>query len=308
MLVTREASALSRVECAVTIGNFDGVHRGHRAVLSVLIEQARERRLRPCVVTFEPHPREFFAPDSAPTRLTSLREKIELLADAGIEQVHVCRFNFDFARRTAEAFVEDLLLRRLRARWVMIGDDFRFGARRMGDYTLLCAMGAERGFSVERMPTEAEGGMRISSTQVRRALLEGDLQWAAHLLGRPYSMSGKVVRGARLGRTLGYPTANIRVRHNRPPMLGIFVVEVRGLGEQPLPGVASLGRRPTVEEAGEALLEVHLLDFDRDLYGRHVRVVFLKKLRDEEKYPDLDTLTRQIARDVAQARQHFQLQ
>lgn len=308
MLVTREASAPSQVECAVTIGNFDGVHRGHSAVLSVLIEQARQRNLRSCVVTFEPHPREFFAPDSAPTRLTSLREKIELLAVAGVEQVHICRFNFDFARRTAEAFVQELLLRRLRSRWVMIGDDFRFGARRMGDYSLLRTLSLAHGFSVERMPTVADQGARISSTRVRRALGEGDLQQAAQLLGRPYSMSGKVVRGARLGRTLGYPTANIRVRHNRPPMLGIFVVEVQGLGDHALPGVASLGRRPTVTDAGEALLEVHLFDFNQDLYGRHVRVVFLKKLRDEEKYPDLDTLTRQIARDVAQARQHFQLQ
>ena len=305
MLVTRSPSALARGECAVTIGNFDGVHRGHQAVVSMLLAQARARRLRSCVVTFEPHPREFFAPDKAPTRLTSLREKVELLFDAGVEQVHVCRFNFDFARRTAHQFVQDVLVDQLGAKWVLIGDDFRFGARRLGDYDLLCKLSSEQGFSVERMPTLAEDGIRISSTQVRQTLWKGDLDAAARLLGRPYRMSGRVVRGQQLGRTLGFPTANVQMKHNRPPMLGIFVVAVEGIAAAPLPAVASLGVRPTVDDSGRPILEVHLLDFNEQIYGRHVRVVFLKKLRDEEKYPDLRTLTRQIALDVAHAKQYF---
>lgn len=305
MLVTRDACAASPVDCAVTIGNFDGVHRGHKGVLAVLSEQAGQRELRSCVVTFEPHPREYFTPLEAPVRLTSLREKIELLREAGVDQVHVCRFDAAFARLTPEAFVERYLVRKLRARWVMIGDDFRFGARRAGDHDLLCTLGQAHGFEVQRMSTVTDEAVRISSTQVRQALQAGDLQRATHLLGRRYSMSGRVARGARLGRTLGFPTANLRVKHNRPPTLGIFVVEVLGVAERALPGVASLGYRPTVAQMGEAVLEVHLLDFNQDLYGRHLRVVFLEKLRDEEKYPDLDTLTRAIALDVERARRYF---
>lgn len=308
MLVTRNASVVPQGECAVTIGNFDGVHRGHQAVLSRLLSQARERSLRSCVMTFEPHPREFFAPDSAPTRLTSLREKVELLRDAGVQQVHICRFDFDFARRTAEEFIEHTLMRQLRVKWIMIGDDFRFGARRRGDYDLLRSRAEVEGFSLERMPTLAAEGVRISSTQVRQALWNGDLERAENLLGRRYSMSGRVVHGEKLGRTLGFPTANIKMQHNRPPMMGIFVVEVDGLGQQALPGVASLGMRPTVDNTGKAALEVHLLDFDEQLYGAHLRVTFLKKLRDEEKYPDLDTLKAHIALDVEHAREHFALQ
>ncbi len=308
MLVTRNSSAVAQGECAVTIGNFDGVHRGHQAVLSILINQARARGLRPCVITFEPHPREFFAPDSAPTRLTSLREKLELLRDAGVEQVHICRFNYDFARRSAEQFVERVLLNQLRARWVMVGDDFRFGARRLGDYELLCKMGEAKGFSVERMPTLAESGARVSSTRVRQALWNGDLRRAEQLLGRPYSMSGRVVHGEQFGRTLGFPTANVQMQHNRPPLLGIFVVEVEGIKQHSLPGVASLGMRPTVDNSGKPVLEVHLFDFNEQIYGKHVRVQFLKKLRDEEKYADLASLTRQIAIDVEQARNHFAMQ
>jgi len=306
MRVTRNSSDVVPGETAVTIGNFDGVHRGHQAVLALLMDQARQRRLRPCVVTFEPHPREFFAPDAAPTRLTSLREKLELLSGQGVQQVHVCRFDYDFARRTAQAFIEETLVRQLGARWVMIGDDFRFGARRQGDYDLLRSSGGALGITVARMATASADGVRISSTRIRQALEAGELERAAELLGRRYAMSGRVIQGARLGGTLGFPTANLRVRHNRPPMMGIFVVEVQGLvAGTALPGVASLGLRPTVEAGGQALLEVHLLDFSGDLYGKHIRVVFLKKLRDEEKYPDLETLKRQISRDAEDARQYF---
>lgn len=305
MLVTRNSSAAALNASAVTIGNFDGVHRGHQAVVSLLMTQARARGLRACVVTFEPHPREFFAPDRAPTRLTSLREKLELLRDAGVEQVHVCRFNFDFARRSADEFIEHILLRQLQAKWVMIGDDFRFGARRLGHYDVLRTAGLAKGFSVERMPTLADDGERVSSTRVRQALEKGELSSAARLLGRPYSMSGRVVGGEQLGRTLGFPTANVQMKHNRPPLLGIFVVEVEGLDAKPWPGVASVGVRPTVDESGVPVLEVHLFDFNQQIYGRHVRVRFLKKLRDEEKYADVAGLTRQIALDVEQARHYF---
>ncbi len=305
MLVTRNSSAAAQSASAVTIGNFDGVHRGHQAVLSQLRTQARARGLRLCVVTFEPHPTEFFAPDKAPTRLTSLREKLELLRDAGAEQVHICRFNFDFARRSAAQFIEQILLTQLQAKWVMIGDDFRFGARRLGDYDVLRAAGLAKGFGVERMPTLAVEGERVSSTQVRQALAKSDLGTAARLLGRPYSMSGRVVHGEQLGRTLGFPTANVQMKHNRPPVLGIFVVEVEGLEARPRPGVASVGMRPTVDDSGVPVLEVHLFDFKQQIYGRHVRVRFLKKLRDEEKYAELAGLTRQIALDVEQAKQYF---
>jgi riboflavin kinase / FMN adenylyltransferase len=308
MLVTRNSRILAEGECAVTIGNFDGVHRGHQAVLKELNSQARARGLRSCVVTFEPHPREFFAPDRAPTRLTSLREKIELLREARVERIHLCRFSFDFARRTAEQFVEEVLLHQLRARWVMIGDDFRFGARRLGDYNLLRKLGGRRGFEVEKMSTFADAGIRVSSTQVREALARGDLATAERLLGRSYTMSGRVVQGERLGRALGFPTANVQIKHNRPPLSGIFVVEVEGIRASALPGVASLGVRPTVTEEGKPVLEVHLLDFAEEIYGSHVRVRFLKKLRDEEKYPDLATLTAQIERDVAQTKHYFSAQ
>ncbi|MFN0315061.1 MAG: bifunctional riboflavin kinase/FAD synthetase [Burkholderiales bacterium] len=305
MLVTRNSSAAAVSASALTIGNFDGVHRGHQAVVSLLMAQARARGLRSCVVTFEPHPREFFAPDRAPTRLTSLREKLELLRDAGVEQVHVCRFNFDFARRSADQFIEHILLRQLQAKWVMVGDDFRFGARRLGHYEVLRAAGAAKGFSVERMPTLADSGERVSSTRVRQALEGGELDAAAQLLGRPYSISGRVVRGDQLGRTLGFPTANVQMKHNRPPVWGIFVVEVEGLDAMPWPGVASVGVRPTVNDCGVPVLEVHLFEFGQQIYGKHVRVRFLKKLRDEEKYAGLAELTRRIAMDVQEAKQYF---
>jgi riboflavin kinase / FMN adenylyltransferase len=305
MRILRHLSARPAASVALTIGNFDGVHLGHRAIVERLTDAARERQLTACVMTFEPHPREFFAPDRAPTRLTSLREKLELLAELGVEQVHVRRFDYDFARVTAEEFIERVLVTGLRARWVLVGDDFRFGARRQGDVAMLRDALPGRGVEVAQMQTVLLGGIRVSSTEVRERLARGDLHGAAQLLGRPYSISGRVVGGERLGKRLGFPTANLQMKHNRPPLAGIFVVEVLGLGQPPAQGVASLGVRPTIGEGGAPVLEVHLLDFAREIYGQHLQVLFLHKLRDEEKFADLEILKRHIARDVEDARRFF---
>lgn len=291
---------------ALTIGNFDGVHRGHQAMLARLKTVARERGLPAAVMTFEPHPREFFTPDAAPARLTSLREKIELFAEQGVDLVFLCRFGRAFAAQSAEAFISEVLVARVHAKWVLVGDDFRFGARRAGDFALLAREGRRFGFEAESLPSVTVDGTRVSSTAVREALAAGDMEWAAKLLGRPYSISGRVVHGDKLGESLGFPTANIQMKHNRPPLSGIFAVELCGLDGQCLPGVASLGVRPTVKQNGAPTLEVHIFDFHERIYGAHVRVNFLHKLRDEEKYPTLEALAAQIARDVAQAKAFFE--
>jgi riboflavin kinase / FMN adenylyltransferase len=294
---------------ALTIGNFDGVHLGHQAMLGRLEEAAARLELTACVMIFEPHPREFFAPDKAPTRLTSLREKLELLAAAGVGRVQICRFNFDFAKIAAEDFIVRILQHGLAARWILVGDDFRFGARRAGDFAMLTAFSIRCGFDVEEMPGYTVDGLRVSSTAVREALAGGDLGLVQRLLGRPYSISGRVVSGNKLGKKIGFPTANIQLKHNRPPLSGIFAVEVEGnastFSPSPLQGVASLGVRPTIHEHGMPVLEVHLFDFNRDIYGEHLRVHFLHKLRDEAKYPDLMSLTKQIGQDVSDAKFFF---
>ncbi|OGA06941.1 MAG: riboflavin biosynthesis protein RibF [Betaproteobacteria bacterium RIFCSPLOWO2_02_FULL_65_20] len=308
MLITRGACAAALPPVALTIGNFDGVHKGHQAILDRLCRAAAARSLVACVLTFEPHPREFFAPQSAPTRLTSLREKLELLGAKGIGRAHVQRFASSFAAMTAEAFVEQVLCRVLAARWILIGDDFRFGTRRAGDVALLRTLGERFGFEVETIPTIEHAGSRVSSSSVREALSAGELGRAEALLGRPYSISGRVVHGSKLGRELGYATANIQLQHNRPPLMGIYAVRVHGVhgaDGKPCPardGVASLGVRPTIKSAGQAVLEVYLFDFDGELYHQHLRVDFLHKIRDEEKYPDLESLRAQIARDCDAAR------
>ena len=309
MHVFRGIPVQAEAPVALTIGNFDGVHLGHQAMLARLKEAADRRGLVSCVMTFEPHPREFFAPDQAPTRLTSLREKLELLAESGVERVQVCRFNFNFAKISAEDFIARILQRGLGVRWILVGDDFRFGARRAGDFAMLQAYSARHGFEVAEMPSFTVNGLRVSSTAVREALASGDLDLAHRLLGRPYSISGRVVDGDKLGKKIGFPTANMQLRHNRPPLSGIFAVEVHGAAESSpqrvTRGVASLGVRPTVHESGKPVLEVHLFDFDQEIYGRHLRMDFLHKLRDEEKYSDLDTLTRQIERDVENAKNYI---
>jgi riboflavin kinase/FMN adenylyltransferase len=301
-LAPRGSDAAAPSPSALTIGNFDGVHNGHQAMLARLTAAARARGLSATVLTFEPHPREFFAPQSAPTRLTSLREKLELLASHGVDRVHVQRFSAAFAALSPEAFVERMLVGALNARWVLVGDDFRFGAKRAGDFAFLADAARRHGFELEAMPTVSDGGVRVSSSAVREALARGELARAQALLGRAYSISGRVVHGDKLGRALGFATANVQLNHNRPPLGGIFAVRVHGIGASPRPGVASLGVRPTVHAAGKPVLEVHLFDFTGDLYGAHLRVEFLAKLRDEEKYADLDTLKAQITRDCATAR------
>ena len=296
MVVTHGSLQRARGRCALTIGNFDGVHRGHRALVDRVVAQAREARLTACVLTFEPHPREFFSPEAAPARITRLRDKLELLGEAGIDHVHVARFDRKLAALPAERFIEDILVRSLGTEWLLIGRDFRFGAKRAGDFATL----RNRGFAVEAMADVQCEGKRISSSAVRAALQAADLGGAERLLGHPYTISGRVAHGAKLGRGLGFPTANIVLR--RPaPIAGIFVVEVDRYGH----GVASIGRRPTVNPVPIPLLEVHLFDHHADLYGEHLRVRFLKKLRDEEKYDGLPALQEAIARDARQAREFF---
>jgi riboflavin kinase/FMN adenylyltransferase len=308
MRVTRGVPAAAAAPVALTIGNFDGVHLGHQEMLAELKRAATRLGLPTCVLTFEPHPREFFAPDKAPTRLTSLREKLELLAACGVDRVHVCRFNYAFAQTTAEDFIDGIIARGLGARWVLVGDDFRFGARRAGSLVMLKQAAPRLGLDVAALASVTLDGERVSSTALRQALAAGDLERAGRLLGRTYSISGRVVRGDGLGRKLGFPTANVQMKHNRPPLTGIFAVWLHGAASEPLPAVASLGVRPTVKQQGAPVLEVHALDFSGDLYRRHVRVEFLHRLRDEEKYANLATLTRQIALDAKNARAFFDRQ
>ncbi|CAD5373968.1 bifunctional riboflavin kinase and FAD synthetase [Rubrivivax sp. A210] len=297
--------------CALTIGNFDGVHRGHQAMLALLTSEARHRGLPSCVLTFEPNPRDFFArragkPELAPARIATLRDKLAELERCGVGHVVVARFDERFAAQTAQAFIDDVVLGGLGARYVLVGDDFHFGARRAGNYAMLDAAGGARGFDVARMMSYEVHGLRVSSSAVREALAAGDMARAESLLGRPYSISGHVVHGRKLGRELGFRTLNLRFAHARPAAGGIFVVRVYGLGPAPLPGVASLGVRPTVEDAGRVLLEVHCLDWPEGLgaeagYGRLLRVDLLHKLHDERKYASVEALREGIAADTAEA-------
>ena len=296
MVVTHGSLQRAPGRCALTIGNFDGVHRGHRALIDRVTAKARELNLTACVLTFEPHPREFFAGDAAPARLTRLRDKLALLARTGVERVHVARFDARFAALPAQRFIDDILVGGLNARWLLVGRDFRFGARRAGSFETL----QNHGFVLEAMPDVQFEGRRVSSSAVRAALKAGDLRQAERLLGHAYTISGRVAHGAKLGRSLGFPTANIVLRRP-PPLAGIFVVEVDNFGR----GVASVGRRPTVNPVDIPLLEVHLFDRDEDLYGEHLRVRFLEKLRDEERYDGLPALQAAIARDAKQAREFF---
>jgi riboflavin kinase/FMN adenylyltransferase len=301
--------------CALTIGNFDGVHRGHQAMLALLTSEARHRGLASCVMTFEPHPRDWFSrvagkPEAAPARIATLRDKLEELERCGVDQAVVLRFDAAFAAQPPQAFIDDVLLAGLGARYVLVGDDFRFGARRAGDYAMLDAAGQRQGFDVARMMSYEVHGLRVSSSAVREALAAGDMDRAAALLGRPYSISGHVVHGRKLGRELGFRTLNLRFPHPKPAAMGIFVVRVHGLAGVPLPGVASLGVRPTVEDAGRVLLETHCLDWPEPLaldagYGRVLRVELLHKLHDERRYDSLDAQRAGIAQDEADARAWF---
>jgi riboflavin kinase/FMN adenylyltransferase len=325
--------------CALTIGNFDGVHRGHQAMLALLRGEAAQRGVPSCVLTFEPHPRDFFAgvqhkPDLAPARVGTLRDKLEDLSTCGVDQTIVLPFDARLAGLSPEAFIQDVLVGGLGVRYVLVGDDFRFGAKRAGDYATLDAAGEALGFDVARMnsyeisyrhavaaaqpeaastrrATDTAHGLRVSSSAVRQALGEGRMQDAARLLGRPYCISGHVVHGRKLGRTLGFKTLNLRFAHWKPAASGIFVVLVHGLSDTPLRGVANLGVRPSIDpndvNGGRVLLETHCLDWPDALgaegaYGKIIRVELLHKLHDELKYDSLDALTQGIRRDCDDAR------
>jgi len=299
-----------RPPSALTIGNFDGVHLGHQAMLGALRAAAKRLSLVPTVMVFEPHPREYFArlqkrPELAPARIASLRDKLTSLDQAGVERVIVQRFDAALASMPPEAFIQQILVDGLNVRWLLVGDDFRFGARRAGNIDTLREAGARLGFEVVSLPTVSAEGQRISSSAIRAALANGDFAQAKKLLGHPYMMGGHVIHGRKLGRTIGYPTMNLGVASGQTSLTGIFVVQVHGLAPQPLQGVASLGVRPTVEDAGRVLLETYIFDFSGDAYGKLVRVEFLKKLRDEAKFVDLPTLIAAIDRDVDHARAWF---
>jgi riboflavin kinase / FMN adenylyltransferase len=317
--------------CALTIGNFDGVHRGHQAMIALLKNEAAHRSLATCVLSFEPHPRDYFAtamgkPELAPARIATLRDKLSELAACGVDQTVVLPFNAALAGMPPQAFIDEVLVRGLRAKYVLVGDDFRFGNKRTGDYAMLDAAGQIQGFDVARMQSYEVHGLRVSSSAVRAALAEGRMDDAAKLLGRPYSISGHVVRGRQLGRELGKSAANpmgfrtlnlrfsSRAHRWHPAASGIFAVLVHGLGDAPLEGVANLGIRPSLDpqdvNGGRVLLETHCLTWPSQLgpeygYGKIIRVELLHKLHDELKYSSLDALTDGIAQDVTASRAYF---
>ena len=305
--------------CALTIGNFDGVHRGHQAMLALLNSEAQQRGVKSCVLTFEPHPRDYFAaaahkPDLAPARVGTLRDKLADLANCGVDQTVVLPFNAALASRSPQAFISDVLANGLGARYVLVGDDFRFGAKRAGDYAMLDAAGDAQGFDVARMNSYEVHGLRVSSSAVRAALDEGRMQDAARLLGRPYRISGHVVHGRKLGRELGFRTLNLRFSHWKPAASGIFVVQVHGLASEPIPGVANLGIRPSLDpndvNGGRVLLETHCLHWpallgEEGAYGKIIRVELLHKLHGELKYDGLDALQHGISKDCEDARAYL---
>ncbi len=309
MQVFRHIPATNDGAIALAIGNFDGMHLGHQTLLKRLIEVANAKNIIPAVMTFEPHPREFFTPLNAPSRLCNLREKLEYFIEAGVQKTFVCAFNQRFSAISAQAFMDEMLRKKMQVNTILVGEDFRFGAKRTGtvaDFKV-------NGFDLIDFAPVNFANERISSTRVRDALSYGNLQLASELLGRAYSISGKVVHGAKRGRELGFPTANIHIKHERPALTGVYAVKLsaaqfqgRQLGG--LNAVANLGVRPTIAGVPKLSLEVHILDFNEDLYGRHVHVEFLHKIRDEMKFSGLDALKAQIAQDIVVARDYFNKQ
>ena len=293
--------------CVATIGNFDGVHLGHQAVLAALTGRARAVGLPSLVITFEPQPMEYFRPDQAPARLTRLREKLEAIEACGVDRVLLIRFNAAFAAIEAGDFVRRILAGQLGIRHLYVGDDFRFGKGRVGDFALLVAAGRELGFGVESLETVIEDGCRVSSTRIREALQQGELAHAARCLGRRYRICGKVAHGNKRGRTIGFPTLNVALLRRETPLRGVFAVQVLGVAEQPLPGVANIGNRPTLAGDERLLLEVHLFDYAGDLYGRHVEVDFVEFIREERRFESFDALRAQIERDARRAREIHRL-
>jgi riboflavin kinase/FMN adenylyltransferase len=288
--------------CVATIGNFDGVHLGHRAVFQALLARGRELGLPAVVIIFEPQPLEYFRPEQAPARLTRLREKLQALHECGIDRVLLLEFHHALAEMGASEFIERVLVDGLGIRHLYVGDDFRFGKGRAGSIETLRQAGAVHGFGVESLETVAHTDERISSTRIRQALAVGDLEEAAACLGRPYRICGRVAHGDKRGRTIGFPTLNVDLHRQVSPLRGVFAVRVSGLDDQPLPGVANLGTRPTVSGDTRYLLEVHLFDFARQVYGEHVSVEFVQRIRDEKKFDSFEQLRRQIQVDAAAAR------
>lgn len=287
--------------CVATIGNFDGVHRGHQAIFGQLRDIAREADLPSTVMTFEPQPREFFSGDSAPARLTRAREKLLLLAQE-VDRVVLVHFDEQFSRLSAQSFIDDVLVGALGVAHLVVGDDFHFGHRATGHYQDLVDAGARHGFQLSRCVTFDIRGRRVSSTWVRDALADGDLELAAELLGRHYAIRGRVMYGQRLGRTIGFRTANIALRRRGSPLSGVYAVHVHGVEDGAVPGMANVGTRPTVNGTIR-LLEVHLFDLEADLYGRELCVDFLHKLRDEQRFESVEALKAQLGRDEARARE-----
>ncbi len=291
--------------CVATIGNFDGVHLGHQAVIGQLAEKASELKLPAVVILFEPQPQEFFRPTAAPGRLMRLRDKLMVLRRYSVDRVFCLRFDARLALMTAEDFISEILVKGLGIRYLVVGDDFRFGAKRDGNFALLQDAGRRKGFTVAPMHTFSIDGARVSSTRIREALAIGDMAGAERLLGRNFRMAGRVAHGDKRGRTIGMPTANIHLHRKTTPLRGVFVVEMFGPEGEPLPGVANIGTRPTVDGT-RTLLEVHLFDFNRDIYGCHVSVEFLHKLRDEQRFASFDELKARIYRDADEARAWFE--
>jgi riboflavin kinase/FMN adenylyltransferase len=290
--------------CVATIGNFDGVHLGHQAVIGQLAEKADDMNLPAVVISFEPQPLEYFAPGKAPSRLTRFREKLQALKRYAVDRVLCLPFNSKLANLAYKDFIQQILVDGLGVKYLVVGDDFRFGKNREGHFEHLVEAGKEHDFQVVNMHTFAIDNERVSSTRIRHALEQGDMEKAEQLLGRDYRMSGRVAHGEKLGRELGYPTANIHIHRKVSPLQGIFAVEVFGLEKEPLQGVASIGTRPTVGGT-KVILEVFLFDFDRDIYGKHLQVSFLHKIRDEEHFESLDVLKENIADDVEKAKAFF---
>jgi len=288
--------------CVATIGNFDGAHLGHQAVFQHLRREGDRLGVPTTVISFEPHPLEFFCPQAAPARLTRLREKLSVLEEVGIQRVMLLEFSAKLAAMSADEFIQRVLITGLGIRYLLVGDDFRFGQGRAGDIKLLREAGQRHDFGVDSMDTVVVDDERISSTRVREALARGDLELARRCLGRPYRICGRVVYGDQRGRSIGFPTANIGLHRKATPLHGVFAVQVHGLGDQPVPGVANIGNQPTVDGDRRYLLEVHLFDFSQEIYGRHLEVEFCKRLRDEKRFDSFEQLRRQIERDARAAR------
>ena len=291
--------------CVATIGNFDGVHLGHQAVIGQLAERGAALQLPVTVIIFEPQPLEYFqSADKIPARLSRLREKIQTLRRYSVDRVLCLRFDEHLAKMAPDEFIRRILIEGLGVRYLVVGDDFRYGAKRVGDFALLRKTGETNGFEVIPLHTFNIDGERVSSTRIRAALAGGDLATAEKLLGRPYRMCGRVAHGSKLGRTIGIPTANVQLHRAATPVKGIFVVEVFGLHHEPVAGVASVGTRPTVD-GQHMLLEIHLFEFNREIYGHYININFLHKLRDEQRFASLDEMKVHIQRDIDAAHNWF---